>query len=196
MLDIGCGDGRFSIWMQDELDCKVFGTDPFRWPKIWEQIKFMRLAAESVDEAWSIKDWEPDIALFMDSLTFVSDWKKAIGAATRVATTVVVFDNFSNGRITLPDLVWNFAGLGFDGTLFTSDVIDRKLLRMTPPFLHPLMAYQTIVLDRIAAAVVNPYRATHVLAVFRATVGKLAGDAFERLQEDRPSQAYVGDLAD
>jgi len=179
VLDIGCGDGSWSKWVTDTFGVTVMGTDAIVWPGVSSRISFIEADAELIDEHPAVKTFRPELAVFMNSLTCVADWKKAIGAACRVSDRVLAFDNFMTptppwwkglphrNPITLPELVEGFKVHGFSiEKIVAADLFHRRLFLSTPKFLHSAVAVTSVGLDLLAARLISPKNARHSGVLF------------------------------
>jgi len=187
VLDVGCGDGRWSAWMKQEFGADVKGTDALEYPGVRQRVTFSQCDAEQLTLTFGPGGrWRPELAVCLNSLTCVADWKKAVAQVCKVAPRVIAFDNFQTPTppwlkglphrrpIELPELVKEFGRHGFVvKEIATADWFHRKLFLATPVWLHPLVAVVTLVLDLGASWILPPEKGRHVAVQFvkRALTG-------------------------
>ncbi len=179
VIDIGCGDGRFSEWMALRFGVGVLGTDALTYPGVEGRIIFLELDAEEMSETTALHAWDAQMAVFMNSLTCMADWRAAVVQATQVCERVLVFDNFTTPTppwlkglphrvpIEQPELEAAFSEAGFVvERKLAGDWLHRKLFLRTPRWSHPAVAVASASFDVLLAHVLPASRARHVAYLF------------------------------
>lgn len=186
IVDVGCGDGRFTLWMSGTFDVEYLGVDALEFPGVKRLgSAFYKGDAEELEAILSRNDaaygrWEPDLVVFMNSLAYMSDWRKAVRAGMAVAPRVLVFDNFQTPTpvyltdlshrkpITVHELLAAFAAEGWElEKAVAADWFHRKLLLRAPQFLQAPVALLTCVMDLAVAHLLPVHRARHMAVLFR-----------------------------
>jgi len=85
VLDIGCGDGGVGSELKKHFNLQITGTEIYFPQK-------MLIPIQIVKGNFPYKDKEFDIALLIDVLHHVKDWKFVLSEARRVAETVIVYE--------------------------------------------------------------------------------------------------------
>jgi SAM-dependent methyltransferase len=182
ILDVGCGDGQFSAWMSREFKVRVMGTDGIEWPGVMSRIEFYVVDAERLVEPEEVRRFKPGagVIVFMNSLTCIADWRKAVAAACLLGNRIIAFDNFQTPTppwwrnlphrrpIMMTELIDEFRWHGFVvERALTADYFHRKLFLATPKWLHWAVAPITAALDLAASYVVPLKRSRHSAFLFR-----------------------------
>lgn len=189
VIDVGCGDGRFSQWMRDKFDVFVVGVDALEWPGIRGRVPFLQCDAEAIGEDREVCALKPDVVVFMNSLTCMADWRQAVASAVKLAPRVLAFDNFQDPTpsywrdlphrkpIPFGELVGEFKKLGFEvEKAVAADVFHRRLFLRTPRWLHGPVALLTAAMDLVAAHTVTPMEARHSAVLFRSAQRRSDGN--------------------
>lgn len=185
VLDVGAGDARWSAWMAEEFDVDVFSMDAVPWPvsdDAWKWLEGYAIGdAEALDELGAVRRFAPDAVVFMNSLTCIADWQKALKSAARlVPSLVIVFDNLMypvppwakamkhRVAISWPEVENAMLLLGYvREEAVGGDVLHRKWFLHTPRFLHPLVAVISAAIDVTASRILPFHRCRHIGLVFR-----------------------------
>jgi SAM-dependent methyltransferase len=177
VLDVGCGDGRWTAWMRDEFNVFVRGTDALEFPGVRQRLGdwFRKVDAEELLAAPEVAGFRPDLVVFLNSLTCVLNWRGALDQAARLAPRVLVFDNLMTPTppwlkglphrrpIEQPELLFAAAKLGLYAVrVVTADVMHRRLFLRTPRWAHPVVAVVSAAIDLAAQRIVVPSQARHV----------------------------------
>jgi len=188
VLDVGCGDGKWTRWMRKEFGVQTLGTDALDWPEVRGNTAYVHWDAESLEESSSIRGMKPDLVVLMNSLTCMVEWRKAVKSACKVSDRVLVFDNFMTPTpqflkglphrrpIELPQVLCEFIAQFFTlEKMVPADIFHRRLLLKTPRWSHPGVAAITCGLDLIASHVIRVADARHSALLFRKdpTIKKL-----------------------
>jgi SAM-dependent methyltransferase len=178
----GCGDGRWTQWLMDEFGVAAYGADALEFPGVRERLGrcFLRLDPEHLAEVLPLRRWKPDIVVFLNSLTCVENWRRALRQAAELAPRVLAFDNFQTPTPPwlkgLPhrrpiDLIQLTAAAYEAGLVLergvAGDVMHRRLFLTTPRWLHPAVAVVSAAIDLVAARLLRPSRARHSAMLFR-----------------------------
>jgi len=180
VLDIGCGDGRWSQWMRDIFDVVVLGTDVIQWPAVEYRIKFVEADAEELLRSKVVLEFRPELAVFMNSLTCVAHWQRAVASVCKISDRVLAFDNFMTPTpiwwknlphrkpIRLPQLVDEFLGYGFIvEKVVAADLFHRRLFLAAPRWTYGAVATVSAGLDLAAARLIQPEKARHSAVLFK-----------------------------
>lgn len=186
VLDVGCGDGRWTAWMARRFGVQVRGVDALEYPGVRDRLgEAFRLAdAERLTEEPWAAGWRPDLVVCLNTLTSTSDWRRALGEAAAIGPRVLVFDNFQTPTppwlqglphrqpITVPELTAaaGEAGLGVERAV-AADVMHRRLFLRSPRWAHPAVALVSAGIDLVAARLLRPGRARHSAWLFRRRAG-------------------------
>lgn len=187
LLDIGCGDGRFTAWMSREFKVQYRGLDALEFPGhvlgsaliVGDAEQLSRLPEIGTPHQ-SYGRYLPDIVCFVNSLTCMQDWREAVSEAMKVADRVLVFDNLQTPTpaywrnlphrkaVRVDELLAAFDGEGFAvERAVAADWFHRKLFVRTPRWLHAAVAMLTCGLDLAAAHVLPVRRGRHMAILFR-----------------------------
>lgn len=184
ILEAGCADGRWAAWMAAAFGVRVMGTDALEYPGVRKRMDlFIQCDLEQLDKCREAKRFNPNVLLYMNSLTCVADWRKAVQAGAHVgAPWVICFDNFMTPTpaflknlphrrpIQLPALEYEWELHGYEvAQEVAGDWFHRKLFLKTPRWSHPAVAVATLGLDWVASRVLWPDRARHIAVLFEKT---------------------------
>lgn len=183
ILDVGCGDGKWTEWMTDEFPMmQVLATDALQYPGVADRVMFFVQAdAEQLHLDTTIVDWYPELVVCLNTITCVENWREATASMRAVSDGyVLLFDNFQTPTppwwtnlphrkpIELPDLIADFAQVGWIAEkVITGDNWHRRLFLKTPKWTHPVVAVVSAILDAVAARRVDPYEARHQAVLFK-----------------------------
>lgn len=197
VLDVGCGDGRWSEWLAKTFGVEVWGTDALEFPGVHARIastttrfpmggftRFEHVDAQELTKNARLQKYRPDVVVFMNSLAYVSDWKQAVAEACHLAPVVIAFDNFQTPvppwlrnlehRRSIDQHQLRGAFVSHDmrvDKVVSADWFHRKLFLKTPRWMHPGVAVVSAGLDLVAARVLPPLAARHVAFRFVRRAG-------------------------
>lgn len=175
ILDVGCGDGQFGAWVKQEFSCAVVGVDAIDWYGARHRLdQFLIADAERLH----ISVGRFDLAMFVTSLPFMANWRRALTKVCASVQEVLVIENLQTPTppwqkelpekepIDYPTLVQAFAARGF----FVSravcvNVVDRRWFRPWVP--GPIACWLTLAADLALSRLVSPPRGRYAAVLFR-----------------------------
>ncbi|MDO8748034.1 MAG: class I SAM-dependent methyltransferase [Candidatus Omnitrophota bacterium] len=102
VLDVGCGNGVVSELLKERLGIDLYGTDIIDYSK--RNIPFKKM---TTSEKLPFADASFDCVMFNDVLHHTDDIKAFIAEGSRVADTILIFEDSSSFLLRLVDVVLN-----------------------------------------------------------------------------------------
>lgn len=165
VLDVGCGDGRFSVWLAQEYQVQVLGCDLFeyrarRHPQVRYQWDVDAEHLEAVRETEAVGYF--DFVIVSGVLECVDNWQAALAQALSVARNVLLVEDlpvranaFQQGlphkhALTHGEVVAAIEQLGWRVVREVSmTVLDRALVAPTPRRWWAMLAPVSMLVDLV-----------------------------------------------
>lgn len=158
VLDAGCGDGRFGLWLGKKHKVTVMGADVQPWGAERRLPLFQLGDMEMLHKLkWPVK---PDLVLMVTSLPFVRDWVKAFDNACRAAPRILLIDNLQDPvpswqrganykhHLTFAQVAKEAEAMSFRVAKHVgATFLDRRLFVHIPKKMYPLAMMASLTMD-------------------------------------------------
>ena len=158
VIDVGGGDGRLALWLRRYYKVRIWGLDAYAWPGADGRFHGLVVGDAEAKSTWQELDaragsalW--DVALYVTSLPFMTDWRAALALGAARSRRVLVLENLQQPTprwqvgwpekepITFDQLVTEAAlvGLRVERTRCVT-VLDRRLFLWLPAWVAAVVS--------------------------------------------------------
>ncbi len=160
VLDVGCGDGRFGAWVEEQFRVEVTGIDLVDHPGVRDRLSyFERRGAEGI-KFFPFPYNSFDLALLVDVLPSLKDYRRVLSSLRDFSRFVLIVGEMQTPapahqpgqphlrHVPLPQLLDDAKAIGYEvDEIAPVTILDRQLFGMMPHALQAVAYAASALLD-------------------------------------------------